>query len=130
MPEQSQPPIPCDVPRKGRKRNTSLSGVPRTRPTPPTIVRKEPDPESSSGSEEGDSDSSDTILSEGSDSDTDSKLDGMGTRDLYIELARVDGIAKYHYDQYRTKNAKRNTIKLKIKSLKKGRKIDLTQNQD
>lgn len=131
MPKQSKRIVPTHVSGKGqRERDDPLPGVSGTRPPSPPKLCEESDAEGSSGTEEGDSVSGDSVLSQGcSDSETDG-IDGLGVRDLYIRLARTDGIAKYHYDQYRKKNAQRNIIKRTIQNKQKRRKTDSTQKSD
>jgi len=111
-------------------RDTALPRVSRTGSPSPPVIREESSQESSSGSEEGDSCSGDSVLSQGgSDTETDGIAE-LGVRDLYIRLARTDGIAKYHYDQYRKKNARRNLIKRIIQNKSKRRKVDDNKKSD
>lgn len=108
--------ISSSLPReRKRKRNLALPGVPATRPPSSPKFCEKNLTESSSGTSEGDSDSSVSILSQGSTADDPEHFIGLPTRLLYRKLARADGLAQYHYAQYREQTAKRNTIRQVLK---------------
>lgn len=115
-------PIPLRIPGEGGKWHPTLPGIPRNDSTQTLGDSQESvASSSSSGEEEGDSESSADLLSEGCATREPRTATANQLRRLYFDLSRYNAAASYHYDQYRFAVSQRNIVQLQIQKIKKGR---------
>lgn len=122
--------VPASSARDGVQRNTTLPRILRIGSPPPTIIRQETNANSASGSSQGDSETSDDILSEDTLVESDGSDDEYATATLRRECKRLEYVARRRYEDYRLTIARLNTKRRALKEAVRRSEADGDENSD